>query len=176
MILKPQDVIVVLKLLSIGEQPWTYARLAAALDLSTSQLHAAVKRALSSQLANDPGGRIVPNARNLQEFLIHGLKYVFVPERGEITRGMPTGYAAPALRDFFSADDEPQPVWPHPEGGTRGMAFSPLYKIAPSAAGRDPKLYELLALVDAIRGGRARERQIAIEQLKRRLDEHAPVI
>ena len=174
--LKPQDVIVALKLLSLGEQPWTYAQLAAELDLSTSQLYAAVKRVLSSQLASDLGDRIVPNVRNLEEFLVHGLKYVFVPERGEMTRGVPTGYAAPVLRDFFSADDEPPPVWPHPEGKTRGMAFSPLYKIAPSAASRDSKLYDLLALVDAIRGGRSREREIAIKLLKKRLSEHAPTV
>jgi hypothetical protein len=31
------------------------------------------------------------------------------------------------------------------------------------------KLYELLALVDAIRDGRAREREIAIRELKARL-------
>ena len=27
--------------------------------------------------------------------------YVFVPELGEVTRGMPTGYAGPALSHFF---------------------------------------------------------------------------
>jgi hypothetical protein len=176
MILKPQDVVLVLKLLSIGERPWTYAQLAAELDFSTSQLYAAVQRALSSQLAARIGERIVPNTRNLREFLVHGLKYVFVPERGEMTRGLPTGYSAPSMQGFFSADEEPPPVWPHPKGNVRGMAFSPLYKIAPSAAKKDSKLYELLALVDAIRGGRARERDIAIKQLDKRLNEYAPAI
>ncbi len=55
----------------------------------------------------------------------------------------------------------------------RGQAFSPLYKLAPRAALSDPKFYELLVLVDAIRGGRARERQIAIEELKKRLARYA---
>jgi hypothetical protein len=35
---------------------------------------------------------------------------------------------------------------------------------------RDPKLHELLALVDAIREGRAREREIAIQELTKRID------
>jgi hypothetical protein len=176
MVLKAQDVIVALKLLSMDGRPWTYAQLAVDLDLSTSQLYAAVKRVLLSQLASDLGDRIVPNIRNLEEFLIHGLKYVFVPELGEMTRGIPTGYAAPVMSDFISSDGEPQPVWPYPEGTARGMAFSPLYKIAPSSSKRDPKLYELLALVDSIRGGRAREREIAIRELKKRLDKYAPSI
>lgn len=176
MILKAQDVIVVLKLLSMDGRPWTYAQLAVDLDLSTSQLYAAVNRVLLSKLASDLGDRIVPNIRNLEEFLIYGLKYVFVPELGEMTRGIPTGYAAPVMRDLISSDGEPQPVWPYPEGTVRGMAFSPLYKIAPSSSKRDPKLYELLALVDSIRGGRVREREIAIRELKKRLDKYAPSI
>jgi hypothetical protein len=52
----------------------------------------------------------------------------------------------------------------------RGIAFSPLYKNAPQAALRDPKLYELLALVDAIREGRSREREIAIRELTARIN------
>jgi hypothetical protein len=48
--------------------------------------------------------------------------------------------------------------------------------IAPSSSKRDPKLYELLALLDSIRGGRAREREIAIRELKKRLDKYAPSI
>ncbi|MEG7523780.1 MAG: hypothetical protein M3H12_11860 [Chromatiales bacterium] len=53
------------------------------------------------------------------------------------------------------------------------MEFSPLYKSAPGAAKRDPALYELLVLVDAIRGGRARERELAIKELRARLEQYA---
>ena len=38
------------------------------------------------------------------------------------------------------------------------------------AALQDPRLYELLALVDAIRDGRAREREIAVRELTSRID------
>jgi hypothetical protein len=61
------------------------------------------------------------------------------------------------------------PVWPDPEGEVRGEELRPLYRSAPGAARKDPALYELLALVDAIRGGRARERNLAVEELKGRL-------
>jgi len=171
MVLKPQDILVLLKLLSIGRSDWTYAWLGVQLDMSPSQLHVAVKRAIAAQLAVKKGERIVPNRRNLLEFLVHGIKYVFVPELGELTRGMPTGYAAPPLVNQFGSD-EPPPVWPTADGSVRGQAFSPLYSLAPGAAAKDPMLYELLALVDAVRGGRARERDLAIKELSERLELH----
>jgi len=173
MALKPQDVLVVLKLVAMGHKPWSYAWLGVQLGMSPSQLHSAVKRALVAQLAIRKGDEIVPNIRNLEEFLVHGLKYVFVPEQGVMTRGIPTAHAAPPLKTRFAPSSEPPPVWPDAEGKVRGTAFSPLYTLAPRAALSDPKLYELLVLVDAIRGGRAREREIAIKELKERLSRYA---
>ena len=168
--LKPQDVMVLLKLVAIGDQQWAYNRLAVELGMSPSEVHSAVKRVLAAGLAIQIKDEIRPNIRNLEEFLLHGLRYVFLPERGQLSRGMPTAYAAPPLVDKMVPDKEPPPVWPDPEGEVRGMAFSPLYKSAPHAARQDSLLYELLALVDAIRGGRAREREIAGKELRKRLE------
>jgi hypothetical protein len=170
--LKPQDVLVALKLVAMGRRSWSYAWLAVQLGMSPSQLHAAVKRALAAQLMVRKDDEIVPHIRNLEEFLVHGLKYVFVPEKGEMTRGVPTGHAAAPLIKHFVADSEPPPVWPDAQGEARGLAFSPLYSLAPRAALSDPHLYELLVLVDAIRGGRARERGLAIKELKKRLERY----
>jgi len=169
MVLKPQDVLVMLKLLAMGRQSWSYAGLAVQLGMSPSQLHSAIKRALKAQLAVRDKDDIVPHLRNLEEFLIHGVKYVFVPEHGQLTRGMPTAHAAPPMNKRIAASSEPPPVWPDARGSTRGTSFSPLYSLAPTAAQADPALYELLVLLDTIRGGRAREREIAIKELKGRL-------
>lgn len=170
--LKPQDILVLLKLISIGQQNWSYNRLAIELSMSPSEIHAAVKRALGAGLASQRDKRITPNVRNLEEFLCHGIRYVFVVERGGMTRGMPTTHAASPLDAVFVPDSEPIPVWPDAEGSARGLSFSPLYKSVPIAAKSDPKLYELLVLVDAIRGGRARERSYAINELKQRLSRY----
>jgi len=167
--LKPQDVLVLLKLVAIGPRAWTYASLAAELGMSSSQLHDAIGRVLKARLAVKRAGSIVPRIRNLEGFLIHGLPYVFVPERGAMTRGLPTSHAASPLVQKIVSDGEPPPVWPDPGGEVRGITFSPLCKCAPHAARADPALYELLALVDAIRDGRARERAIAARELKQRL-------
>lgn len=169
MILKPQDILVLLKLVAIGRNDWSYNRLAVELGMSPSEVHSALKRALTASLALQKADKITPYIRNLEEFLAHGIRFAFVPERGEMTRGLPTAYAAAPLSSVFLHDGEPPPVWPDPQGEVRGMAFSPLYKSAPKAAQLDPALYELLVLVDAIRGGRSRERAFATKELQQRL-------
>ena len=169
MLLKPQDVLVVLKLLAMGQKLWSYAGLAAELGMSPSQLHAAIKRTVTARLAMQEGERIVADVPNLTEFLLHGLQYVLVPEWGGVARGMPTSFAAAPLQGATAAPPDPVPVWPDPQGEVRGVAFTPLYKSVPRAARADPKLYELLALVDAIRGGREHEREVARRMLEERL-------
>lgn len=163
MILRPQDILVVLKLAVSGESG-TYSALAHDLDMSASEVHSAVRRATHAGLLG-PDGRWV-NREALLEFLIHGLKYVFAPERGGLTRGFPTAYAAPPLASRIAQGDDPPPVWPDPDGPVRGETFKPLYRSVPRAARRDLKLYACLALVDSIRGGRARERKLAADCLR----------
>jgi hypothetical protein len=170
--LKPQDVLYLLKLIALGKKHWSFNRLAVDLGMSPSEVHAAAKRALAARLAVKEGENIWPNIRNLEDFLLHGIQYVFVPERGELNRGMPTAHAAAPMEAWFVEDNEPPPVWPDPKGEVRGESFSPLYKSVPVAAKNDPELYQLLTLVDAVRGGRARERDIAKKELKKRLEQY----
>lgn len=165
MSLKPQDLIVALKLVSLdGEKP-SYTRLAHELALSPSEAHAAVQRAIQGGLLD---AKRRPNRRALLDFILHGVRAAFFPKRGSVTRGMPTAHAALPLSEEIVGDDLP-PVWPDPEGTVRGETLEPLYRTAPTAARNDPKLYELLALVDAIRIGRARERALAEKHLEDRL-------
>jgi hypothetical protein len=168
--LKPQDIVVLIKLLEYGDDRPTYAEIGKELFLSASEVHAAVQRAKSARLfnVNESGGK--PNRMALEEFLVHGLKYAFPAVRGELTRGVPTAHAAEPLKRKIATDGDPPPVWPSADGKTRGYSFAPLYKTVPKAALRDPYLYEVLALIDAIRDGRARERQIAEKELKMRLE------
>jgi hypothetical protein len=166
--LKPQDVVVALKLLEIRISRPTYAQLASDLFMSQSEVHASIRRARASKLLHSerPGDR--PNISNLKEFLVHGLKYVFPAETGAMTRGLPTAWAAEPLNRKLT-QEEPVPVWPYEQGTKRGYAFFPLHKKVPQAALKDPKLYQLLALVDALREGRARDRAVASLELLNRL-------
>ena len=49
------------------------------------------------------------------------------------------------------------------------MVVEPLHRCVPGAAMRDAKLYDLLALIDAVRVGQARERELARKGLEVRL-------
>lgn len=107
-------------------------------------------------------------AAALLELLVHGVRYLLPPVWTSITRGIPTAHAAPPLVGAI-VDDETQPVWPHPDGTVRGQGLKPIYKSVPDAARDDHVVHEWLALVDAIRSGRARERELAARLLKERL-------
>jgi hypothetical protein len=167
--LRPQDVFVLAKLLSYKGRRPSMAQMSVDLSISTSEVHAALKRlALARLVSNDAEGNH-PLLEAVEEFLVHGVKYAFPVKAGEITRGVPTSYAAPPLNRKIDKGSEPPPVWPFPEGHQRGVSLEPLYKSAPAAALRDPLLYELLALIDALREGRARERKLAEKELIDRL-------
>jgi hypothetical protein len=190
MALKPQDIVVLLKLCGyVNTVRPAYSNIAAELNMSASEVHGAVKRLKISRLlqsfgrleiryALSKGGEFVynspneqPNLTAIEEFLIHGVKYCFPEERGKIVRGIPTSYAVEPLSELISIGDEPIPVWAYAQGKIRGVSVTPLYKTVPNAALKDPILYQRLALIDAIRGGRARERNLAEQELKKSLKE-----
>ena len=167
---KPQDIVIILKLVTLGDHSWSYSSLANELAMSPSEVHGGIGRLAAARLFDTQ--RKVPILQALLEFLVHGVKYVYPPERGQLTRGMPTSCSAPPLNSIITQSDEPPPVWPDPEGKVRGYEFSPLYRSVPKAAAKDNALYELLTLVDAIRDGRARERELAVKELTKRLEKH----
>ena len=168
--LRSQDIVVLLKLALIGERRPPYLKIAQELHMYPSEVYTSIKRARVSQLVQGPELEDRVNRSALLEYLVHGVRYSFPPERGALTRGLPTAYAAPPLNSKIDSGDDPPPVWPYAEGQVRGYSFSPLHKNVPKAALEDLKLYELLALVDAIRDGRARERNAAARELEKRID------
>jgi hypothetical protein len=166
MIAKSLDVVVWLKLLCSGTRK-TFARLSAELGMSASEIHASVERGVAAGLINPDSRR--PLRQPLEEYLLHGVRYAFPAKRGSVARGIPTSYAAPPLTKYFGVQDDLPPVWPDAEGKKKGYALEPLFKPIGKAVRQDSKLYELLALIDAIRDGRARERKLAEQELRIRI-------
>jgi hypothetical protein len=173
--MKAQDILIILKIQSIcdqadGDSPpsWSQRQLAETTNVSLSQVNAACRRLEQIGLLSPGKHQIVRSS--LLEFLVHGLQYIFPVQMGPVVRGMPTGYAADPLKsEFLSSEKELLPVWPDAQGSVRGLSFEPIYRTASTAARKDQRLYEYLVLVDAIRGGRARERTKAVEILTQRL-------
>lgn len=168
--LRPQDLLVLLRLSLVDENAPSYAELAADLGLTASEVHASVARAMLAKLARkNESGRPAVMLEPLRLFVLHGARYCFPAVRGCVTRGVPTAHAAPPLRAKIVAPAaELPPVWPFKDGAVRGETLHPLYPSVPAAALRSPALYELLALFDAIRAGSPREQALAVSFLDER--------
>lgn len=168
--LQPFDLLLALKL-AVSSTRFTQAELANWLDVSASQVNRGLKNCVKSGLVDEHSRFVIRPA--LEEFLIHGAKYAFPGELGPVTRGMPTAHSAQALVTKMGPSSTVY-VWPVASGETRGESVKPFYKTVPYAASRDSKLYEAAALLDAIRIGRARERNlaaVAISDLIRNVDD-----
>jgi hypothetical protein len=164
--LKPQDVVVLLKLLVGVNEEWRIADLSQELGISPSEISQALTRLRFAALIG-PDKR-TPRQLNVFEFLVHGLKYVFPAELSAVKRGVPTAHSAPPLVGKIAAEPQDKYVWPYADGEARGQSIVPLYPSVPEAALKDEALHELLALCDALRVGRAREQKLAVEELKKR--------
>jgi hypothetical protein len=110
----------------------------------------------------------------LAEFALHGAKYAFPGVRLPLAVGVPTSHSAPAFAGVF-APGSTDFVWAHPNGTVRGIGVEPLHPSVPYAAMQDPRLYELLALFDALRVGKVRERNMAAQRMQALIDPSTPM-
>jgi len=170
--LKPQDCIILLKLLANPDKEWSQRELADAVCISLAETNVGLKRLVDAGLLRKvKTTQFLPIIASAEEFLINGLKYLIPAKLGEYTRGIPTAIGAPVFKDKIALGDDPIPVWPDAEGDRRGVALNPIYPSVTKALRKtpDPAFYELLSLIDSIRSGRPRERNLAIQLLKNRI-------
>ncbi|MEL6673644.1 MAG: hypothetical protein AAFR61_15675 [Bacteroidota bacterium] len=167
--MRPQDVVILLKIISLGDTYWRYSDIAKGLHMSQSEVAEALNRSYLARLVDNSKKKVFRSS--FMEFLTYGVKYVFPAQPGAMTRGIPTAHSARPLSEMIIGGDETY-VWPSPVGNMRGQAIAPLYPSVVKAIRTDPKLYEMLSLVDAIRVGRAREQKLAIEELEKRIKEN----
>ncbi len=165
--LKPLDIVVGLKAhLWAGTQPWSFERLARSLGITASQAHTSLRRLETAGLYRPASRSLRTHAFGL--FAEHGIPHVFPAEVGERTVGMPTAHAAPPLCDLLVSVEAY--IWPS-EVGIEGRAVVPLHPGVPAAAAADAALYRALALLDALRVGRVRDRRLGSDELSRLLAE-----
>lgn len=167
--MRPQDIVVLLKIVSIKDDKWRNFDIANAIGISPSEVSEALNRCKLAKLIDTKKRKV--NTSSFTEFLIYGLKYVFPTEPGAVVKGTPTAHSASPIKEHISSDNDIY-VWPNSKGTQRGQAIEPLYKTLPQIVQNDDLFYELLVIVDTIRVGRVREIKIAIEELNKRL-QHA---
>lgn len=170
--LKRQDCVILIKLLANPTINWSQRQLSKTLYISLGEINSAIKRlGESGLLRKDKDGHLFPNINAAEEFLVSGIKFFFPCKLGEYTRGIPTAVAAPIFDGVIAMGNDPIPVWPDAVGGKKGVALEPLYSSVPKSLREhpDPVFYDILVLVDAIRTGRPRERNLAAIYLKEKI-------
>jgi hypothetical protein len=147
---------------------FTTRGLEASLGFGKSEINKAINRCLDVGLAirDRNSGYPKPNTAALLAFILNGLKYVFPAKPGPMVRGIPTAAAAPVLAGELGSAGSYIHVWPDPWGKELGQKVEPLYKSVPHAVRRDAELYAMLALIDVVRLGKARELAVADKLLQ----------
>lgn len=162
--LKPQDVVLLAKLLTADNPHSKILDLASELGISASEISNGLRRLLFAKLIESDLRR--PLRSNALEFFVHGLKYVFPARLEALQRGVPTAHSASPLKEKIRSDQMDQYVWPDEHGTVRGQSIVPLYPNVPAAARKDASLHQILALLDSLRLGRAREQKLAAKELE----------
>lgn len=163
--MRPQDIAILLKICSMAGKPWQISSLSHALFISLSEISESLNRSRIAGLIDYNKKHV--NRLSLLEFIEHGIKYVFPQEPGTLVRGVGTAHSHPFMKKMFVSETDY--VWPDRSGDTLGLMIEPFYAKQVEAAREDELFYMLLALVDVIRVGKAREVKYAMDELKRQL-------
>lgn len=163
--MRPHDIAILLKISTYSDKNWFAKDIAFGLNISGSEVSESLNRSVIAGLLSNDKKTLMK--RSLMEFLEFGLKYVFPVVPGAIVRGVSTSHSASPLAEVFQSEENF--VWPLATGNERGQAIKPLHPKLPEACLKDFELYELLALTDALRVGRAREKKLAIKLLRERV-------
>lgn len=161
--MRPQDIVLLIKVLTEPTPTWQYRDLASSLYLSISEISESLIRSHIAGLIDETKRKV--HRQSLMEFIRYGLQYVFPQVPGTMVTGIPTAHSYPYYKKLFTS--ELNYVWPDAEGNTRGLAISPLYKSVTRAAKKDEVLYKSLASIDIIRVGQTRELKIAMQELQK---------
>jgi hypothetical protein len=161
--MRPQDIVILLKILTIPGSNWQYRDLSFSLYLSISEISESLQRSHIAGLIDESKRNV--HRQSLMEFIRYGLHYVFPQSPGTMVTGIPTAHSYPFYSRLFKS--EISYVWPDDDGNMRGLAIQPLYKSVVKAVKQDELLYKLLASIDVIRVGRTREFKAGLEELQK---------
>ena len=163
--MRPHDLVVLLKIASKGQENWLMKDLANELEISGSEISESLNRSAIAGLIS--GDKRKLRILSLLDFLRFGLRYVYPQQHGAIVRGIVTAHSAPPLKNKILSEESY--VWPYAKGSSRGQSIEPLHPKIPNACLTNSRFYELMALTDAIRIGKAREQKMAFEMIKERI-------
>lgn len=161
--MRPQDIVILLKILCYGNKKWYSKDLAADLFLSSAEVSNSLERSAISGLIDGEKKKV--RTSELLGFLVYGMPYVFPLNPSIPATGIFTAGSHPVLRKHFAA--EQQYVWPDPSSEHKGLSIEPLYPGVAKAVKKDDKLYLMLALLDVLRSEKTEEKKAATAALEK---------
>lgn len=166
--LKSQDILIALKywLIRSRGQDISVREVAASLGISYSEVSKGANRLQKARLLVERDNKWFIEKKALFEWLRYGLRYFYAVEGDGYGRGMPSGWNCPLINSDM-LPPSPALVWKIPQGEVEGLSIEPIHRSAIFAAQQDKAMYELLALIDIFRIGKAREIAIAEKLLKK---------
>lgn len=148
-----------------SEGPWSNAVIGDTLGLSKSQVHYSVKRCIQVGLIGEK--TLAPRVDPMLEYIEHAIKFIHPPEWSGEDTGIPTAHSVEPLSDKINSPKVV--IWPN-KNGIKGLALKPIHHNVPVAAKKDRQLYEFMSLVEAFRSGKAREKMMALDEIKSRIE------
>jgi len=177
--LRSLDIVLLTAMLGIEpDERETFAQLATHLHSSAASISRSVSRLQEAGLVRrQRSGSLTPadyiiDRHAMHELLTHAIRYFMPTTLGLPHVGVATAHAGPDLSQRIRAT-EPY-VWPTPDGDAYGPTVEPLEDCVPTVARAHPFFYRVMALVDAGRVGRVRERTLAAELLRDLLMKEIP--
>lgn len=142
--MKSQDIVVLLKLISlqdqelergserlrsesIGGDPYAVRNLENLTGISKTEIAQSIKRSVASGIARKDNAKNEPrpHRRNLFNFIIHGLRFVFPANPASMQRGIPTAFAALCSKDCSSVAEATTTCGHTPKGERWGNRWNP---------------------------------------------------
>ncbi len=160
--LKPQDTVLVLKYWSLNQDKLdsSVRDIAESIGISPSEVSKGTRRLVAARLVVERDARVFAVSGALLEWLSYGVRYAYPQESVGYGRGIATSWNCPVLKSEM-IPPTPAFVWPVPMGDAEGALIKPFHQSVPVAASKDERLYAILSLLEAIRGGKPRELAIA---------------
>lgn len=152
--------------------------LGASLGISKTEVSASLRRCSESNLLFLINNHGVISLANLNwkvnkkaifNLIKHAVPYLYPPKLLGFDIGIPTGFSGPALSEEVTSAGNSKIIWSSEYGEAYGQVLEPIYKTIAFASYQDEFVYNCFSLIDAYRLGKAREKDIAINLLEKKI-------
>lgn len=168
--LKTQDTLLAIKYWSLHRAGihLSVRQLGESIGISASEVSKGVKRLATARLLVERDNALYVENNAFLEWLSYGVRYAYPAQPSGFGRGMPTAWNCPLVSSAILPPSPPM-IWSQVGGELEGIFVEPIHATVPLAASNDGLLYQVIALVDAVRLGKPRELAIARDLLEKRI-------